>query len=277
MKKIIFLDVDGTLVNYENHIPQSAVKAIRLARENGHLVYICTGRSKAEVYPEIWKIGLDGMIGGNGSYVEHKGTVVFHRTLSMGQCTDIVDWLKEKKLEFYLECNAGLFASEHFEEMAGPVMQEYAKRKSKPDAENVTVRKAFPNMIFGADLYREDVNKISYILNDYQDYKEACEKFSELQNSTWGGRGETALFGDIGVEDIDKSFAVQKLLDYLGESKEHTIAFGDAKVDIPMLSFCATGVAMGNGGPEIKVVADMITDDVDQDGLWNAFCKLKLI
>lgn len=51
MKKIIFLDVDGTLVNYENHIPQSAAKAIRLARENGHLVYICTGRSKAEVYP----------------------------------------------------------------------------------------------------------------------------------------------------------------------------------------------------------------------------------
>lgn len=235
------------------------------------------GAVRPKYIPEIWEIGLDGMIGGNGSYVEHKGTVVFHRTLSEGQCADIVNWLKEKGLEFYLECNAGLFASEYFEEMAGPVMQEYAKRKSKPDAEKMTVRKAFPDMIFGADLYREDVNKISYILSNYQDYKEACEKFSELQSGTWGGRGETALFGDVGVENIDKSFAVQKLLDYLGESKEHTIAFGDAKVDIPMLSCCAFGVAMGNGGPEIKAAADMITDDVDQDGLWKAFRKLKLI
>lgn len=47
MGKIIFLDVDGTLVDYENHLPESAVLAVRKARESGHRVYICTGRSKA--------------------------------------------------------------------------------------------------------------------------------------------------------------------------------------------------------------------------------------
>ena len=62
MKKIIFIDVDGTLVDYEGHLPESAVKAIRQARNNGHRVYICTGRSKAEVYPNLWDIWLDGMI-----------------------------------------------------------------------------------------------------------------------------------------------------------------------------------------------------------------------
>ncbi|MBQ4252973.1 MAG: HAD hydrolase family protein, partial [Erysipelotrichaceae bacterium] len=64
--KTLFIDVDGTLVGYSNGIPASAVKAIRAARINGHRVYICTGRSEAEVYPDIWAIGLDGMIGGNG-------------------------------------------------------------------------------------------------------------------------------------------------------------------------------------------------------------------
>lgn len=49
MGKIIFLDVDGTLVDYHNRIPDSAVEAIRKARENGHLVYVCTGRSRAEM------------------------------------------------------------------------------------------------------------------------------------------------------------------------------------------------------------------------------------
>ncbi len=277
MNKIIFLDVDGTLVNYENHIPESAVKAIRKARANGHKVYICTGRSKAEVYPELWEIGLSGMIGGNGSYVEHAGQVVFHKTLTKEQCTEIVNWLIEKGLEFYLESNEGLFASRHFETAAGPVMQEYARRKANPDAEQITVRKAFPDMIFGGGLYRRDVNKISYILSSYQDYEEACQVFSDLQNGTWGGRGETALFGDIGLKNIDKASAISALLQYLGAFQEQTIAFGDAKVDIPMLSCCATGVAMGNGGDEIKEMADLITDDVDEDGLWNAFCKLGLI
>ena len=82
MNTIIFIDVDGTLVNYENQIPASAIEAIRQARANGHLVFICTGRSRAEVYPEIWDIGLDGMIGGNGSYVEYHYEVLMHQTNS---------------------------------------------------------------------------------------------------------------------------------------------------------------------------------------------------
>ena len=45
MEKVVFIDVDGTLVDYENHLPESAVEAIRKARKNGHRVYICTGRS----------------------------------------------------------------------------------------------------------------------------------------------------------------------------------------------------------------------------------------
>ena len=82
MSKIIFFDVDGTLLDYENKLPQSALKAIQQARANGHKVYICTGRSKAEVYDYIWDIGLDGMIGGNGSYVEHQGQVIMHQLIT---------------------------------------------------------------------------------------------------------------------------------------------------------------------------------------------------
>ena len=129
MGKIIFIDVDGTLVDYDGNIPGSAVKAIRAARANGHRVYISTGRSKAEVYQDIWDIGLDGMIGGNGSYVEDQGQVILHQLISKDQCKRVVDWLHGRGLEFYLESNNGLFASEHFEEQGEPVMQEYSKRK----------------------------------------------------------------------------------------------------------------------------------------------------
>ena len=76
MSKILLIDIDGTLVDYENCLPASAVDAIRKARANGHKVYLCSGRSKAENKQEIWDIGIDGYIGGNGSYVESDGVVV---------------------------------------------------------------------------------------------------------------------------------------------------------------------------------------------------------
>ena len=81
-KKIIFIDVDGTLLDYENVLPKSADLAIKEAKKRGHRVYICTGRSKAEVYDYLWDIGLDGMIGGNGSYVEDGDTVVMHQLIT---------------------------------------------------------------------------------------------------------------------------------------------------------------------------------------------------
>lgn len=56
MGKIIFMDVDGTLVDYEGRLPDSARDAVRQARKNGHKVYICTGRSEPEKLPclAIW-------------------------------------------------------------------------------------------------------------------------------------------------------------------------------------------------------------------------------
>ena len=277
MSTIVFIDVDGTLVDYDNLLPSSAVEAIRKARANGHKVYISTGRSRAEVYQEIWDIGLDGMIGGNGSYVEDNGQVVMHQLLTAEQSRRIVDWLHERKLEFYLESNNGLFASENFETRGEPVMQEYSARKGQDNAAKMTVRKAFPEMIFGGELYRDDLNKVSFILESYDDFLAAKEAFPDLQAGTWGGVGETALFGDLGVRGITKAHAIDELLKHIGGRIEDTIAFGDAKIDIPMFEYCAVGVAMGNGGEEIKAKADFVTDAVADDGLAHAFQRLGLI
>ena len=145
--KILFIDVDGTLVDYQGRLPDSAVRAIRAARAAGHRVYICTGRSRAEVYPPLWEIGLDGMIGGNGSYVEDHGQVVMHQLITPAQARRIVDWLHSRRLEFYLESNSGLYASEGFETAALPAMQEYGRRQGRPGQKSV--RQAFPDMIFG--------------------------------------------------------------------------------------------------------------------------------
>lgn len=275
MSRILFIDVDGTLVDYHNRLPDSAVAAIRAARAAGHRVYLCTGRSRAEMPDALWDIGIDGMVGGNGSYVEDAGEVVLHQTLTGQECRAIVDWLHQRGLEFYLETNEGLFASENFEEVVTPVMALYTARKGQGAPKSVT--DAFHGLVFGGALDRADVNKLSYVLTSYDDHLAARRAFPGLQHGTWGGRGAEALFGDIGPTGITKAHAVDALLEHLHADPRDTIAFGDAAVDIPMFQACAVGVAMGNASDDLKAVATRITDDVEDDGLATAFHDLGLI
>ena len=276
-EKIVFLDVDGTIVTYENVLPASAARAIREARAAGHKVLMCTGRSKGEVQPELAALGFDGMIGGNGAYVEVEGRTVMHRLVTPEQCRRIVDWCHARDLPFYLESNNGLFASEGFREDAREAVLAYSAGPGNPIPEDMTVEDAFPLLTYGGELYRDDVNKVSFVLSSYQDYLDALRDFPDMAVGTWGGVGEAALFGDFGVLGIDKAAAVRVAVEALGADMGDAIAVGDARVDIPMLEACAVGVAMGSGGPEIRAMADYVTGDVDKDGLWQAFCHLGLV
>ena len=277
MSKIVFLDVDGTLIDYDAICPESAAKAVEQARANGHKVYICTGCSKAEIeqrdLPE-----LDGMIGANGGYVEDAGKVVMHQSLTTDEVKHIVDWCNERHLGFYLEANSGMYINSWFVEQAPETMRRYALGKGASEEQAASAGQAFINsMTRTDDLYRDDVNKVSFILSSYQDHLDSKEEFPTLEANTWGGKDEQALFGDLGPTGITKKKAIEVLLEHLGASREDTISFGDAKIDLSMFELCAFNVAMGNGGPEIKAAADYITDDVNEDGLWNAFKHLGLI
>lgn len=279
MSKIIFLDVDGTLINYHAQCPDSAKEAVKEARENGHKVYICTGCSKAEIEQRDLP-ALDGMIGGNGAYVEDNGEVIFHHGLSKEDVEKIVNWCKERKLGFYLESNAGMFCNDYMLEQGPQTMVKYATGKgsdleSAKQSSSVFLSQMIP--LSYEELVRDDVNKISFILSSYQDHLDSKEDFPNLVANTWGGKGELALFGDLGPKGITKKYAIEVLLDHLKADSKDTISFGDAKIDLSMFELCNTNVAMGNGGEEIKVAADYITDDVDHDGLYKAFKHLKVI
>lgn len=279
MRKIIFLDVDGTLIDYDAKLPASAAKAVDLARANGHKVYICTGCSKAEIEQRNL-CDLDGMIGGNGAYVEDKGHVVLHQGLTKEEVKHIVDWCNERHLGFYLEANSGMYCNDYMLEQGPATMIKYGQGKGANLSQATESANNFINSFIhltGEDLYRDDVNKISFILSDYQDHLDSKTEFPELEANTWGGKGELALFGDLGPAGITKKTAIEALLKYLDADVKDTISFGDAKIDLSMFELCAYNVAMGNGGPEIKAAADYITTDVNDDGLYNAFQYLKLI
>lgn len=275
--RVVLLDVDGTLVTYTNRLPDSAVRAIRWARAAGHRVYVTTGRSRAEMPERIWNIGLDGMIGGNGAYVEDDGEVLLHRHLSRDDCERIVAWLQARTLTFYLEANSGLYAPPSFPDAARGAIRAYAAGKGRADADDVEATDVLTGLVLTDELVRDDVNKISFALSGPEDVEAARAAFPELLVGTWGGRGHEALFGDVALPAANKVEAIDVLLHHLGTCPAEAVAFGDGAVDVGMLQHCGVGVAMGNAAPEVKASADLVTDDVEDDGLAKAFARLGLI
>ncbi len=276
---IIFTDVDGTLVDYRAQLPLSAKKAVEEARANGHRVYLCTGCSKAELaqrnLPET-----DGLIGGNGAYVEDDGKVILHQKLTVTEVKSIADWCEKRHLGLYLESNGGMYCNDWMIEQGTEVMTKYAMGKGADQSHAETIANGFVNgfiHVHGEEIYRDDINKMDFILSSYQDYLDAVKDFPNLEVNTWGGKDEQALFGDLSPKGISKKNAIAALLEHLHETPADTIAFGDAKIDISMFNLCGYSVAMGNAGAECKTAADYVTDDVDNDGFYNAFKYLKLI
>lgn len=197
MRKYVFLDVDGTLIDYSAHCPASARKAVDKARANGHKVYICTGCSKAEIEERNLPV-LDGMIGGNGAYVEDGGEVLMHQSLDVEEVKRIGQWCSQRNLGYYLECNAGVFSNDKVREIGPEVMFQYSTGKGADTAAARKQAQAFiDSFVFPGDdkLVRDDVNKISFILSSYQDFLDARQAFSHLEVNTWGAKGKRLCSG----------------------------------------------------------------------------------
>ncbi len=94
-------------------------------------------------------------------------------------------------------------------------------------------------------MYRDDLNKISFILNSHDDYESPRSAFPDLHVGIWGMGGIPELCGEFGQKGISKATAIDMVMNLHGIGKEATIAFGNDESDASMLEYCGTGVAMG--------------------------------
>ncbi|WP_366295331.1 Cof-type HAD-IIB family hydrolase [Paenibacillus sp. AN1007] len=278
--KIVFIDIDGTLVDDDGSIPLSAQQACKQARKNGHLLYLCTGRSKAEIYDSIWEIGFDGLIGAGGGYVEYGSDVLYHKKVTAEDVRHMVDFFNEHGIDFYLESNSALYASTHLQahlerRIYGDVDNEPAAREKKETKPHPFIA----GLTYGeADLYKEDVNKVCFLESPIVPFERIKQEFEgkfEVIQCTVPVFGEGS--GELMIPGIHKAIAIADLLEHLGMSREDTIAIGDGMNDAEMLEFCAVGIAMGNAKPGLKEIADDITYSVEEDGLYHSFVKHGLI
>ncbi|MBC2296469.1 Cof-type HAD-IIB family hydrolase [Listeria welshimeri] len=279
-KKVIFVDVDGTLVNDDGLVPDSARTAITKARDNGHQVYLCTGRSKPELYESILSIGFDGIIGAGGGYVEVDEKIIYHKKVADEDVVHMVDFFNEKQLDFYLESNGGLFASQNLEAHLDKLI--YGDVENDPIAREKKVNNPHPfmeSLTYGeTNLYRTDVNKACFLENKAVPFEEIKNEFSgkfEVMHCTVPIFGDDS--GELMVPNIHKATAIELLLKHIGRNKKDTIGIGDGMNDAEMLTYCETGIAMGNAKEALKLLANEVTASVDEDGLYASFEKHDLL
>ncbi|MCR6107242.1 Cof-type HAD-IIB family hydrolase [Salipaludibacillus agaradhaerens] len=278
MNKVIFIDVDGTLVNEHGVIPESAKVAIKKARENGHLVFICTGRSKAELFPDILNIGFSGIIGAAGGYIEIGEEVLLHERVQQEDVKHAVHFFNTHGIDFYLESNGGLFASNNCKKKIRFIIEKllHEHPEAREDVEK-GIQPFHDSLIENGDLMRDDINKISFLGSSVpiERIQQEFEDVFTVIPSTVPAFGSNS--GELSLAGIHKATAIEKLIKHLKIKKKDTFAYGDGLNDLEMIEFVQYGIAMGNAKEALKVVADDVTDTPDNDGIYNSFQKYGLI
>lgn len=281
-KNILFFDVDGTLVDVRparEYIPESTIKAIHQTREKGDLCFLCTGRSKAEIYPYILDVGFDGIIGAGGGFVEINGEMLYHKKVGSKEINHIVDYFEENNFDYYIESNGGLYASKHLVPRLEWIT--YGDLENDPEArrkKKETPSHFIPSLIEGCDLHRSDVNKICFLEKDGIPFDEVKKEFEHEFNviqCTVPSFGDNS--GELSVPGVSKSYAIETLINHLGIPRNHTYGYGDGMNDADMLEYCQYGIAVGNAKQGLKDIADEITDDIADDGIYNSMKKHGLI
>ena len=97
--KYIFLDIDGTLVDFQGKLADSALKALETAKSNGHKLFVCTGRQRSQIYQWLLeKVEFDGAVCSSGAYVMADGECIAQHCFSKEYITFLSDYSPPRTL-----------------------------------------------------------------------------------------------------------------------------------------------------------------------------------
>lgn len=274
-KKLIFLDIDGTLTEPGKNVPPaSAQEAVHRARAAGHIVALCSGRNYGMLSP-LLKYGFDGVISCAGGCIEYGEQMIYDCPMTPEQQENVLAVFQESGVYRTIGSRYYSYTDEGFKEFLAENAQ------SKANSELLRWRVQLENELDIRPMAEYGGEPI-YGLTFMSPGQERLEPpMQALKNDFNFCIQDTDACGIVNGELINKSYnkgtAVLRLSGYLGIPAENTIAFGDSMNDLEMLQTAGYSVCMSNGSRQLKQAADMVCPPVNKDGLYRAFAQLGLM
>lgn len=254
-KKIVFFDLDGTILDENKKIPESTRKAIYNLQENDIYTAIATGRGPLDMEWVAEELNINSYVAINGAYAQYDGVKIYLEAIEQEKLLNLVDTAKkhDHTLAFITYEDAWVLHADHpfIKKCVGTLRMDYPRVEK-----DLHIDQAVNQVV----IYSEE--------KDDHIYREAHPDLEFIRFHQVGM--------DVMPKHISKAAGIKKILETGGFAVEDTYAFGDALNDIDMLSFVACGVAMGNSLPAVKEVADYVTTSNEDHGIWNACKKLGL-
>lgn len=257
-KKVLVLDIDGTLTNSKKEITDKTRQAIWDAVLRGHKVVLASGRPTPGMrrYEEELELARYGgyLLSFNGARIVEcrTGEVIYQNTLSPGLVPGLYRYAREHRMGLVTYLGDTVISA--FDP------DEYVRLEARINGLPVRVVENFPGFV-DFDIQKCLMTAPGEQAAVYE--KELQEKYSR-EASVY--RSEP-FFVEVMPQGVSKASSIEHMLPVLGVDREHVICCGDGYNDISMIRYAGLGVAMANAQPAVKEAADYITASNDEDGI----------
>lgn len=258
----LFFDIDGTILSeITKKIPDSALAAMSKAKENGHRMYINTGRTYCNIPAELRRFDFDGYLCGCGSYLVCRDEVVLESHIGIKRGQDIIDKMYECRLDGILEGTQDAYFP------AG--ISRFEKLESS--------RRYFKLKGLGMEKYIQNGGLTYDKLFVYADGLSDKETFFEFVSEDMEviARGDNAY--EIAQKEYSKATACEFIRRKLNLTLEEIYVFGDSGNDLPMFEYAVHTVAMGEHAEILEPYTEFVTKKVEEDGIAYAMEHYGLI
>ncbi|WP_112180603.1 MULTISPECIES: HAD family hydrolase [Paraliobacillus] len=257
--KILFLDIDGTILKADHTIDDSTKNAIKQVKEQGIEIFLATGRPLHEVIDIAEELDVHSFIGYNGAYAIYQDKEILNKPMKQETVEHFLRVCEANPHEMVLYThNKSLMTS-----MEADVIKDFSSYFDLKDTSLYT--SAYVDNILGITL-----------MNLNEDDPGLYETDEPIFFSQVNVEGLMHSY-DVIRESVNKGRAIKHVIELLGFEKDSTIAFGDGMNDKQMLAFVEEGFAMGNAHTDLFAFAKHRTTSVDDNGIFNGLKQLGLV
>ena len=247
-RRCVFIDFDGTFA-HRGVAPRAHADAVHQARENGHVILLCTGRPRSIVSDEVAAL-FDGVVASAGGWIDVGGRLLRDHRFPEGLGPRAVEVLQRHDIPFTLETPEALLCT--------PRSARELRTRVRPPLPEDGVGNGLQDLI-DAIVMPEDLASVSFAkislwgspVRIEQLAAEIGPEVGALPNSMTADVSS----GELHLVSVDKADGVRIVADHLGMPLASTVGIGDGMNDLGMLRATGTAIAIDGAPAEVLEAA----------------------